>query len=171
MNSSHFAVRVGRLLIWVSALSCLLLVGLALLFEFGTTQLPAQLGWLSWALLALPLVCLLFIVRGYRIDGSTLYVRRLLHETRVDLRDLRSVHSVPRAFDRALRVFGNGGLFSFSGWFWRRGQGFLRAYAMDIGPGLELRWDDRTVVLTPQDPAAMSQALQPRLAADANGQG
>lgn len=160
MTSHQFPVRVGRLLKWVSALTTLLLVGLAALFEFGNAPLPDRLRWISVALLALPAICLLFTVRGYRVDGSTLYVRRLLHETTIDLRQLRSAEVVPRVFDRALRVFGNGGLFSFSGWFWRRGQGLMAAYAMDIGPGLELRWDDRTVLLTPVDPEAMQAALR-----------
>ncbi len=156
----EFPVRVGRLVKWVSALSCALLIGLGLMFQFSATRLPSGLNWMSWALMALPLICLLFIVRGYRIDGGTLYVRRLVHETAIDLRDLSSVEVVPKAFDRALRVFGNGGLFSFSGWFWRRGMGLMKAYAMDIGPGLLLRWSDRAVVLTPTDPQAMQERLK-----------
>ncbi|MCB1609671.1 MAG: hypothetical protein KDI71_22130 [Xanthomonadales bacterium] len=165
--SSEFPVRVGRLIKWVSALSCVLLFGMAALFGFGLTQVDFR--WLSYPLLALPLVCLLFIVRGYRIDGSTLYVRRLLHETTIDLRDLRSAEVLPRVFDRALRIFGNGGLFSFSGWFWRRGQGLLAAYAMDVGAGVQLRWDDRCVVLTPVDPQGMVASLQAHLGRPRSG--
>jgi hypothetical protein len=52
----------------------------------------------------------------------------------------------------AWRVFGNGGLFSFTGEFWSRKLGRFRALATDPERAVVLRWPKRTIVITPHDP-------------------
>lgn len=158
--ASHYPAKVGRLLIVTSLAASLLCVGIAALMHFKVAPNTSGGQWLALPLLAMPLLCLPFLVRGYRVDGSTLWVERLLHADRIDLRGLRSVELRPKAFAGMIRTFGNGGLFSFTGRYWSRELGSLRAYAMDIGPALLLRWDDHKVLLTPTEPKAMAERLR-----------
>jgi hypothetical protein len=52
----------------------------------------------------------------------------------------------------SLRLFGNGGLFAISGWFWNRRIGRFRAYATDPERAVLLRYrDGAQVILTPHD--------------------
>ena len=51
-----------------------------------------------------------------------------------------------------MRLFGNGGLFGITGWFWNRRFGRFRAYATDPGRVVLLRYrDGRKIVVTPHD--------------------
>jgi hypothetical protein len=52
----------------------------------------------------------------------------------------------------SLRLFGNGGLFSISGWFWNRRLGRFRAYATDQDRAVLLRYQNGDqIVVTPHD--------------------
>ncbi len=53
----------------------------------------------------------------------------------------------------------NGGLFSVTGWYWKRRMGHFRAYVTHLGRTVVLRFEDRTVVLSPGDPAGFVAAL------------
>ena len=64
--------------------------------------------------LAVLVGALLFIVSGYRVDSSELLVERLVTSTSVPLVGLSRVWLDPAACKGSLRIFGNGGLFSFS---------------------------------------------------------
>lgn len=139
----------GRSLIAVSMLATVLCLGIA-------AWLLAPPGAPSWAA-ALPLAVLIgaapFTVRGYVIRADALGIRRLFWETRLPLRDLREVRHVPKAMDGSVRTFGNGGLFSFSGRYRSRQLGAYRAYVTDPQRTVVLRFGDRTVVVSPADPA------------------
>lgn len=106
------------------------------------------------------LVCgFLFSIRGYRLDGASLYVLRPLWETAVDLRGLESAEIDPGAMRGAWRTFGNGGMFSFSGWHWSRKLGRHRAFVTDFKNAVVLRQDGRSVVISPGDPEAFLEDL------------
>lgn len=159
MSGSNFSVRVGRLVPISTAVLCVVFVLLAVILYLWLPEAQAKHSAVAF-MIALPLLCMPFVVRGYRLDGSTLYVKRLLHETAIDLSGLRRVEVMPGGL-KGLRVFGNGGLFSISGWFWSRDLGLYKAYAMDLGPTLYLKWDKGGVMLTPTEPEAMLRRLQP----------
>jgi Bacterial PH domain len=101
----------------------------------------------SVALGALP-----FMVRGYVLTEDAILVKRLGWMTRLPLHGLRSVSGDVDALRGAWRVFGNGGLFSFTGEFWSRRLGRFRALATDPERAVVLRWPKRTIVITPHDP-------------------
>ena len=63
---------------------------------------------------------------------------------------------------RWLRLFGNGGLFSYHGWFWNRRLGRYRLYATDPERAVVLRFARRTIVVSPGEPAAFVRALLDR---------
>jgi len=95
---------------------------------------------------------LLFTVRGYSLQGSVLRIRRLLWSTRVDLSGLRSAIVDPDAMKSAIKTFGNGGLFSFTGRFRSRRLGPFRAFVTDLSSCVVLVTDAGTVVISPGAP-------------------
>ena len=55
----------------------------------------------------------------------------ILRETALDLSGVTSVCHDPAAMKGSIRVFGKGGLFAFTGFYWSRTIGRYRAYVMD----------------------------------------
>ncbi len=110
----------------------------------------------SFILMATPLVVLAgalpFMVRGYVLTEDAIFVKRLGWSTRLPLTNLKSVSGDVEALRRSIRIFGNGGLFSFTGEFWSRRLGRFRALATDPDRAIVLRYPKRTVVITPHDP-------------------
>lgn len=106
--------------------------------------------------------CALFTIRGYRVDGGSVYVRRLLWESRVDLDGLQAVERQDRASIRRgmIKVWGNGGLFSFSGTFRSRELGMFRMYVTDLDRLVLLTIGERKVVMSPDDPEAFIALLR-----------
>jgi hypothetical protein len=152
----------GPALRWVTLLATALLAGIAIL---EAVVLPRDLlgGW-PWLLATcLPLAILggsaLFTVRGYRFDGSTLLIRRLLWETPLPLDGLRRAWAAPDAMRRSWRLFGNGGLFAISGLYRNRELGNYRAWATRPDLAVVLEFGQRKVVVTPETPARFLQAL------------
>ena len=101
------------------------------------------------AVLAVPVVAALFSVRGYALKPDTLLVKRLLWNTEVPLRGLRSADADPTLLAGSWRTFGNGGFFSFSGWFYNKALGKYRAFVTNHDDTVVLRFSDRTVVVSP----------------------
>ncbi len=105
--------------------------------------------------LGILLVALCFLVRGYELDGTGLYVERLLWRTRVDLGGLTRAWHDPSAMRRSVRLFGNGGLFSITGIFQNAALGRYRAFVTDPKRAVVLRYESRVVVVSPADPDAL----------------
>ena len=129
---------------------------LLLLVLLGLFTGPRQLLLWRVAMVGVPLAVLLtalpFTVRGYLLTDTDIRVRRLGWSTVLPLAGLASVTGEPDGFRRTLRLFGNGGLFGISGWFWNRRLGRFRAYATDPQRAVLLHYrDGRNVVITPGD--------------------
>lgn len=112
-------------------------------------------------LLIVPLAAL-FAVRGYAVQGHELLVRRPWWTTRIELGALQSAAVDADAGARSLRLFGNGGLFVFCGWFRNARLGHFRAFVTDWQSAVVIKASRRTVVISPADPAGFVRALQPR---------
>ena len=106
----------------------------------------------QWALPVILLCCLPFMIRSYAITDDAILIRRLFWTTRLDLAGLESAECLPRAMNKSLRTCGNGGGFSFTGWYWSKSLGFYRAYVTDLKRTVVLRFLRRTVVLSPGNP-------------------
>jgi len=119
----------------------------------GMNMIPP---WAGWCLVAVPFLALVagaaFMVRGYVLTDSALIIQRLGWENRLDLSRLTSADVDPDALQGSLRLFGNGGFFSFTGWFRNKKLGVYRAYATDTKRVVVLRFSGKTVVITPHDP-------------------
>ena len=143
----------------MSAVTCLILVAVAVSGPVTSggdgTAVAVTVGIPALLLLsALP-----FTVRGYRLEGSRLLIRRLLWETVVDLDGLRSARHDPGAMSGSIRTFGNGGLFSFTGRFRNSSLGPYRAWVTDPKLAVVIELADRTLVVSPDRPGEMAEGL------------
>lgn len=136
----------------ISIVTSIFTVALAVV-GFVLAQRPGPPVWLFlWVPLLLGIVCALFTVRGYEVRGRELFVTRLWWSTRVDLAGLREVRAEPDAMRRSLRLCGNGGWFSFTGWFRNRPLGVYRAFVTDLKRTVVLLLPKRALVVSPDDP-------------------
>jgi hypothetical protein len=129
---------------------------LSLILLAGLFTGPRELPLWHVAMVGVPLAVLLgvlpFMVRGYVLTESHIEVRRLGWSSVLPLAGLVAVTGEPEGLSGSVRLFGNGGLFGISGWFWNRRIGRFRAYATDPGRVVLLRYRDGSkVVVTPHD--------------------
>ena len=144
---------------WSRSLRVLTTAAVALLLALvliGVLVGPRQSWVWRMAMVGLPLVILvgslLFMVRGYVLTESQIEVQRLGWSTVLPFAGLAAVSGEPQGLRGSLRLFGNGGLFGISGWFWNRRIGRFRAYATDPERAVLLRYrDGRKVLVTPHD--------------------
>lgn len=150
MNETTFNAPWGKTLRWVSALSSLAILGVSVTVFYLDKSSQGRA-----AIFLLPLILLgaaLFVIRDYTLAPGELRICRLLWITRVPLTGLQSAEFVPNAMSRSLRLCGNGGLFSFTGWYRNRALGTYRAFVTDLKPTVVLRFSGRTVVISPANP-------------------
>ncbi len=148
----------GKPLKWVS----MLLVILAVVNVIGMSFLPIHgFGLLlaKWALPVIVLSCLPFMVLGYQITDDAVFIKRPLWKTRLDRKSLKSAEVAPRAMKGSLRTCGNGGGFSFTGWYWSKSLGNYRAFVTDLDRTVVLRFEKRTIVVSPDAPEDFVQDL------------
>lgn len=161
---THFTAPWGRPLTWVSVLMTLIILGVTFVVPFDQHR-PGLESMLAGIVLPFGLLIgsALFIVRGYTITADTLLIHRLLWDTRVPLALLQSVESNPGLMSKSLRSCGNGGLYSFTGWYWNKQLGHYHAYVTDLKRTVVLRFAARRVVISPDDPIAFVEAMKPHL--------
>lgn len=116
--------------------------GTSILYVLATVVLPALVLVVS--------AC--WMIRGFVVTGEMILVERLGWQSKLDLKDLVSVTADPEAMDRSLRTFGVGGLFCFCGRFRNKSLGAYRAYATDPKRSVVLKFQNQTVVVTPDRP-------------------
>ncbi len=148
----QFQAPWGKALRAVSAAATVILLGVAAIPVPGV-------WWMRLLPLAILAGALPFVVRGYTIQDDVLLVRRLCWDTRIDLTGLRSARFDPAALRGSLRTCGNGGLFSFTGWYWSRQLGRYRAFGTDPKQAVVLTFDTRRIVVTPERPDAFVREL------------
>ncbi|MFO8183904.1 MAG: PH domain-containing protein [Candidatus Aegiribacteria sp.] len=153
----------GTMLKVISTLATLLLLGVFVGMALsGRASTPLELFlYLLFPLLIL-VVALLFVVRGYRLTGGGLSVRRLFWDTRVELGVVRRVEHDPKAMTGAIRTWGNGGLFSFSGRFRSGRLGSFRAWVNDYGNCVIIETLSGTLVVSPGDPERFAEEVRNR---------
>jgi hypothetical protein len=153
----------ATLLIVASAGSCVVLLAVA----WAAAQVIPRLGvahWVGMAVAWIPITvlfgALLFVVTDYELDHRSLAVKRLLWWTRIDLTGLTRVFREPAGFKGSWRVFGNGGLFSFTGIFYSKALGRYRMFATDPNRFVVIVLLGRTIVVSPADPEAFIHAVE-----------
>ena len=144
----------------ITLLCCVICGGIALAGILNFTDMP---GTAKWTMIVIPFAILLgsfpFMVRGYTLEDQHLIIHRLGWTTRFDLSSLNSATVDPQAMARSIRLFGNGGLFSFCGLFRNRHLGNYRAFATAPQNSVVLRFPKRTLVITPDDPQRFANEI------------
>jgi hypothetical protein len=156
---------------WATSLSIMTFIGIAILLGcavIGINTGPNDNA--TWILsmtgfpVAIIVGTMFFMVRGYQIESNELIIQRLGWVTRIDLTQLISVEHNPKAMERSIRTFGNGGLFCFSGSFRNKQLGSYRAYATDPGQSVVLTFPDKKIVVTPDRVEEFVVGIDKRLA-------
>ena len=106
-------------------------------------------------------IAVLFTIRGYSITPDAIMVRRLFWNTRLPIAELQSAKFDPNATEKSIRTFGNGGLFSFSGFYHNKTLGTYRAFLTDPKQTVVLTFPKRSVVISPAQPDDFVRELMP----------
>jgi hypothetical protein len=152
---THFRARWSKSLIVASIFATLVCLGVS----YALWTLPLRGGsaetfrfWLTLLPLTVILICALFTIRGYSITNRELEIRRLLWTTRVSLHGLQRAYFDSNATHRSIRTFGNGGFFSFTGYFRNKQLGSYRAFMTDRRRAVVLRFSTSVIVVSPDQP-------------------
>ena len=114
---------------------------------------------MTWLPPALLVGALLFTVRGYGIGAGELRVERLLWSTVIPLEATPRAWHDPQAIRHSVKVFGNGGLYAFTGLYRSKSLGRYRLFGTDPARAVIVQLPGRTVVVTPELPHAFVQCL------------
>ena len=133
----------------ISSLSTILCLGVAFLAVRVDHRLMSWPGLLPPALL---IGTVPFAIRGYTITPNAILVHRLFWTTRLPLAGIASARFDPDAMRGSIRTFGNGGMFSFTGFYRNARLGAFRAFVTDQHKTIVLRYPNRTVVISPGEP-------------------
>jgi hypothetical protein len=121
--------------------------------------LDGKLTWhATWPLLIL-VSAAPFAILGYTVDDEEIGIRRLFWTTKIKRDGLQSAEMIPKAMSGSLRTCGNGGLFSFTGWYWSKKLRSYRAYVTHREKTVVLRFAKRTLVVSPDDPQRFADDL------------
>lgn len=136
----------SRSLVLISALASTVLMGGATIsWIVGPKFLAPLLG-------GIPVAAALFTIRGYSISSGTLFIHRLFWRTSIPLAGLKSAEHCPDALNGAIRTIGNGGLYSFSGYFRSKDLGPFRAFVTDLHSTVVMRFPTHVIVVSPGAP-------------------
>lgn len=126
-----------------------------------------QLAWKVGVLVLLLATSIPFTIRGYSVDDHEIGIRRLFWTTRIKRDGLTGAEVIPDAMRGSLRTCGNGGLFSFTGWYWSKKLRAYRAYVTHRHNTVVLRFPNRTIVVSPDDPERFAEDLNGKEKTDA----
>lgn len=158
--NDYYKAPWGATLIIMSTVVSAILIGMSLFTLLG---LPSQNIETKLVMVSFPMILfigsLLFTIRGFSFNSSTLFIQRLFWRTEIPLTGLQSVEVLPLAMQKSIRTMGNGGLFSFSGQFRNKDLGHYRAFATDGKRTVVLHFGDNKIVVTPDDPEKFAVEL------------
>ena len=146
----------------IATLGFVVIVGISLLEDVGSgSSILIVLSTIVMPVLTL-IASAIWMIRGYVIVGETLQVQRLGWQSKLDLKELESAEADPEAMDKSLRTFGIGGLFCFYGRFRNKKLGAYRAYATDPKRSVVLKFQNQTVVVSPDRPVDFVACIKDR---------
>jgi hypothetical protein len=150
----HYEAPWSTSLIVMSVLTSVILVGVSAgaWWEAAMGHHPAPLHWVAVLPLVILFGCALCTIRGYSLSSDSILIHRLLWSTLLPRVGLESAEAAPDAMRGSLRTFGNGGAFSFTGFYYNKRLGSYRAYVTDPRRSVILRYANRRVVLSPATP-------------------
>ncbi len=159
----------GKFLIVMTSIALTILLGCVVTGFFGiigiiTIRLDEY--YLLWNLLmfgipGITIISTLFLmIRKYEIQGSKLLIHRLGWKKVIDLSNIETVKADPKAVNSSIRLFGNGGLFAFSGIYRNKELGNYRIFATDFKNNVVIKTSEKTYVITPENPETFVEKLK-----------
>lgn len=146
-----------------SVMGTLLIAGLGFVAYYAIPTPSGLTHYFGLGIALIPMTILifgfLFSVTGYVVDGGDLYIQRLLWRTRLSIDGLSRIWVDPSACKGSMRIFGNGGLFSFTGLYQSPMLGRYRLFATDLTRSVVLVLPKRVIVITPATPQALVDHL------------
>jgi len=155
MSRKHYKANWGTSLVVLSAIVSAVCLTLA----FFAFRKGGESIWAGGAMVVLVVGCALFSIRGYSITADAVLIHHWIWTTRLPLAELQSAQFEPNAMRGSLRTFGNGGFFSFSGYYRNPTLGSYRAFVTDFRHTVILRFVDRTIVISPSPPEEFVKAV------------
>jgi hypothetical protein len=157
----HYEAPWSTSLIVMSVLTTVICLGVAIGAGWETVvgHHLAPLRWVAVLPLLILFGCALCTIRGYSLSSDRILVHRLLWSTALPRVGLVSAEAAPDAMRGSLRTFGNGGAFSFTGFYYNKRLRSYRAYVTDPRRSVVLRYTNRRVVLSPAAPEDFVQDL------------
>jgi hypothetical protein len=122
--------------------------------EWGMRFLPVLI------FLVMNLVMAPFLVLGYEVSAGEISIRRLGWVKRIPLTGISSVTCDPLGLRGATKIIGNDGYLAMIGWFKSKKMGFFRAFVTDGSRVVILKWPDKTILISPDDPETFIQSLE-----------
>ncbi len=101
-------------------------------------------------------------IRCYRLAGAELRVRLPFRAARFPLAGLLDAVADREALRGARKIVGNDGLGAISGRFRSKRLGRFHAYVTDAERAVVLRWADRCLVISPEQPAWFIETVRRR---------
>jgi hypothetical protein len=150
----HYEAPWSTSLIVMSVLTTVVCLGVSAgtWLNFATKHLPGVLNWVAFIPLGILFGTALFTIRGYSLSSESIQVHRLLWQTVLPRAGLQSAQVDPQVMRGTIRTFGNGGAFSFTGFFYNKRLGSFRAYVTDPRRCVVLHYANRRVVISPATP-------------------
>lgn len=149
----HFRAPWGRELVVMSGIA---------LFTVGV---PTVIQWhqghvvIGSVLLAILLIPAALTVRGYEVTPRELRIRRLCWDTRWPLDGLAGARLRPNVMAGSWRIWGNGGMFGFTGRFSNAALGRYRAFVTDHKRTVVIESRHGILVVSPDRPEYFIAAL------------
>lgn len=149
---------------WPKALKALSALGTAALLGASMVALravPAAVGFTHYFGLGIAFVpmliivlSLLFMVTGFGISATTLSIQRPFWATEISISGLQAIAFEPGICRKSIRIFGNAGLFGFTGLYRNSSLGRYRLFGTDLACSVVLTLPHRRLVITPAGPEA-----------------
>lgn len=116
-------------------------------------------------IIVLPILLLgasaIFIIRGYEIKDDQLEIVRIIGRKTYPISTFERAEPDPEATNLSIRMMGNGGLYSFSGYFRNQKIGRYRAFVTNKANCVVLyRKNGIPIVVSPESPHEFAEAIK-----------
>lgn len=144
---------------------CLLAIGIVVAVLFSAPSPPEGfiIGTLAFQfLLMFGIVVVTYFQRttGVTISDTAITIERKASAVVIDFSDILSIKRV-ESMRYAFRTFGNGGVFGYTGYYYRKGIGSMRWYCTQRNNYVLIeKTDGKKLVITPDDPDGFMKDIE-----------
>ncbi|MBT3983893.1 MAG: hypothetical protein HOE90_21230 [Bacteriovoracaceae bacterium] len=157
----YFKARWGNALKAISIFCTLVLLSVPIIvYVAQSAQINATTTAVSLLSISALIGCIPFSVRGYRVETNELVILRTFHRDFIPIGEITSIEKIERLPKFTLRVFGNGGLFSFSGNYWSKGIGHFKAYVTNFDNLVMVTAAQKKMLISPDQPDELIAQVQ-----------